>query len=61
MPWFSTLTATRALEPTYRKVLVSSLWIAGLATAIALLLGYPVAYAVSSVAVLVLGYLALFL
>jgi spermidine/putrescine transport system permease protein len=38
---------TRALEPTYRKVLVSSTWIAGLATVLALLLGYPVAYAIA--------------
>lgn len=38
---------TRALEPTYRKVLVSSLWIAGLATLVSLLLGYPVAYAIA--------------
>jgi spermidine/putrescine transport system permease protein len=38
---------SRALEPTYRKVLVSSLWVAGLATAIALALGYPVAYAIA--------------
>ncbi|MFN8189817.1 MAG: ABC transporter permease [Nocardioidaceae bacterium] len=38
---------TRALEPTYRKVLVSSIWIAGLATVLALLLGYPVAYAIA--------------
>ncbi|MCB0906878.1 MAG: ABC transporter permease [Nocardioidaceae bacterium] len=38
---------TRALEPTYRKVLVSSTWIAGLATLLALLLGYPVAYAIA--------------
>jgi spermidine/putrescine transport system permease protein len=37
----------RALEPTYRKVLVSSTWIAGLATVIALVLGYPVAYAIA--------------
>ncbi|MFN8195980.1 MAG: ABC transporter permease [Nocardioidaceae bacterium] len=37
----------RALEPTYRKVLVSSLWIAGAATVIALVLGYPVAYAIA--------------
>lgn len=38
---------TRALEPTYRKVLVSSLQIAAAATGIALLLGYPVAYAIA--------------
>lgn len=38
---------TRALEPTYRKVLVSSIGVAGLTTAIALLLGYPVAYAIA--------------
>lgn len=37
----------RALEPTYRKVLVSSLGIAGAATLIALLIGYPVAYAIA--------------
>lgn len=37
----------RAFEPTYRKVLLSSIWIAGLATGLALALGYPVAYAVA--------------
>jgi spermidine/putrescine transport system permease protein len=38
---------SRAFEPTYRKVLVSSIWIAGLTTLIALALGYPVAYAIA--------------
>jgi spermidine/putrescine transport system permease protein len=38
---------SRALEPTYRKVLVSSIWIAGLTTLTALALGYPVAYAIA--------------
>lgn len=37
----------RAWQPTYRKVLVSSIWIAGLATAVALAIGYPVAYAIA--------------
>lgn len=37
----------RALEPTYRKVLVSSIGIAGLTTLLALVLGFPVAYAVA--------------
>jgi spermidine/putrescine transport system permease protein len=38
---------TRAFEPTFRKVLVSSLGIAAAATAIALAIGYPVAYAIA--------------
>lgn len=38
---------TRALEPTYRKVLVESLQIAAAATLIALAIGYPVAYAIA--------------
>ena len=37
----------RAVQPTFRKVLVSSTWIAGLSTLIALVLGYPVAYAIA--------------
>lgn len=37
----------RAWEPIYRKVLVSSIVIAGLTTLIALVLGYPVAYAIA--------------
>lgn len=37
----------RALEPTYRKVLVESLQIAAAATSIALAIGYPVAYAIA--------------
>ena len=38
---------TRAFEPTFRKVLVSSLGIAASATLIALAIGYPVAYAIA--------------
>jgi spermidine/putrescine transport system permease protein len=38
---------TRAFEPTFRKVLVSSLGIAAAATVIALAIGYPVAYAIA--------------
>jgi spermidine/putrescine transport system permease protein len=38
---------TRAFEPTFRRVLVSSLGIAAAATAIALAIGYPVAYAIA--------------
>jgi spermidine/putrescine transport system permease protein len=38
---------TRAFEPTFRKVLVSSLGIAAAATLIALAIGYPVAYAIA--------------
>lgn len=38
---------TRAFEPTFRKVLVSSLGIAASATVIALAIGYPVAYAIA--------------
>jgi spermidine/putrescine transport system permease protein len=38
---------SRAWQPTYRKVLVSSIWIAGLTTLVALLIGYPVAYAIA--------------
>ena len=37
----------RAFEPTFRKVLVGSLGIAAAATAIALAIGYPVAYAIA--------------
>jgi spermidine/putrescine transport system permease protein len=38
---------SRAFEPTFRRVLVSSLWIAGAATLVALVIGYPVAYAIA--------------
>lgn len=38
---------TRALEPTFRKVLIGSLGIAAAATGIALVIGYPVAYAIA--------------
>jgi spermidine/putrescine transport system permease protein len=38
---------TRAFEPTFRKVLVSSLGIAAAATLIALAIGYPTAYAIA--------------
>ncbi|GAA2128312.1 ABC transporter permease [Nocardioides bigeumensis] len=38
---------SRAFEPTFRRVLVSSLWIAGAATLVALVVGYPVAYAIA--------------
>jgi spermidine/putrescine transport system permease protein len=38
---------SRAFEATYRKVLVSSTWIAALSTLVALVLGYPVAYAIA--------------
>lgn len=38
---------TRAFEPVYRSVLVDSVVIAGAATLIALLIGYPVAYAIA--------------
>ncbi|WP_340538562.1 ABC transporter permease [Nocardioides sp. GXZ039] len=38
---------SRAFEPTFRKVLVSSLGIAAAATVIALAIGYPVAYAIA--------------
>jgi spermidine/putrescine transport system permease protein len=44
---FSLDNFTRAFEPTYRRVLVSSLGIAAAATAAALALGYPVAYAIA--------------
>lgn len=37
----------RALDPTYRSVLVDSVMIAGTATVLALLIGYPVAYAIA--------------
>lgn len=37
----------RALEPIYRSVIVDSLVIAGAATVLALLIGYPVAYAIA--------------
>ncbi|MFC6150682.1 MULTISPECIES: ABC transporter permease [Mumia] len=37
----------RAFSPTYRAVLVDSLVIAGAATVLALLIGYPVAYAIA--------------
>lgn len=37
----------RAWEPTYRKVLVESIGIAAAATAIALAIGYPAAYAIA--------------
>ena len=38
---------TRVFEPVYRSVLVDSLMIAGAATLLALLIGYPVAYAIA--------------
>jgi spermidine/putrescine transport system permease protein len=38
----------RALEPVFVKVLVDSLVIAGITTALALLIGYPVAWAIAS-------------
>lgn len=38
---------TRAFEPVFRSVLVDSVIIAGAATLIALLIGYPVAYAIA--------------
>ena len=38
---------TRAFEPTFRKVLVSSVGIAAAATVFALAIGYPVAYAIA--------------
>lgn len=44
---FSLDNFARAWQPTYRKVLVSSLAIAAAATLIALLIGYPVAYAIA--------------
>ncbi len=44
---FSLDNFSRAWQPTYRKVLVSSLEIAGAATLIALVIGYPVAYAIA--------------
>jgi spermidine/putrescine transport system permease protein len=42
---------SRAFEPTFRRVLVSSLGIAAAATAIALAIGYPVAYAIAKLPV----------
>lgn len=44
---FSLDNFARAWQPTYRKVLVSSLEIAAAATLIALVIGYPVAYAIA--------------
>jgi len=44
---FSLDNFARAWQPTYRKVLISSLEIAAAATLIALLIGYPVAYAIA--------------
>ncbi len=38
---------SRALEPIYLKVLADSLLVAGLATALAFLIGYPTAYAIT--------------
>lgn len=38
----------RALEPVFVKVLIDSLVIAGITTALALLIGYPVAWAIAS-------------
>lgn len=44
---FTTDNFSRALSPTYRAVLVDSILIAGSATLLALLIGYPIAYAIA--------------
>lgn len=44
---FTLANFARAWEPTYRKVLIESVEIAAAATVIALLIGYPTAYAIS--------------
>ena len=44
---FTLQSVSRLTEPLYRDVIFTTLWLAGLATLIALILGYPAAYAIT--------------